>query len=107
MKNRWDRVADGIRSFVQNPITNLVKGIALLVIGLSEASRTFSEDMAHHQLRVGHGLVIIGFFAILEALPHLIEGLEASQRFLDVRAKKARPEPGAETGPRPGDDELR
>src|SRR5947209_5918305 len=92
MSDRWDRIARKIRSFVDNPLTNLVKGVALLFIGLSEASRTFAEDLTQRHLRVGHGLIIIGFFGILEALPHLIEGLEASNRYTELRAKKARPE---------------
>jgi hypothetical protein len=91
MSDRWSRIARAIDSFVENPITNLVKGVALLFIGLSEASRTFAEDLAEKQLRVGHGLVIIGFFGILEALPHLIEGLEAGKRYAELRAQKNRP----------------
>ena len=89
MSDRWDRIAQTIRSFVDNPLTNLVKGVALLFIGLSEASRTFAEDLTQRHLRVGHGLIIIGFFGILEALPHLIEGFEASNRYTELRAKKA------------------
>ena len=73
-----------------------MKGIALLLIGLSDASKTFTDDLAHRQLRVGHGLIIIGFFGILGALPHLIEGLEAGRRYLELRDEK---EPA---GPRPG-----
>jgi hypothetical protein len=91
MSDRWGKIAQAINSFVENPITNLVKGVALLFIGLSEASRTFTEDLTQRHLRVGHGLVIIGFFGILEALPHLIEGLEAGKRYAELRAKKARP----------------
>lgn len=96
MSDRLHRLAQGITSFVENPVTNLVKGIALFLIGLSEASRTFHEDLAHGRVRVGHGLVIIGFFSILTALPHFIEGLEASKRFLELRDEKARtcPNPG-------------
>jgi hypothetical protein len=86
-----DRIARAITRFVENPFTNLLKGIALLAIGLSEASRTFTDDIVHKQLRVGHGLIIIGVFGILEALPHLIEGLEAGQKFLELRDKKGRP----------------
>ena len=88
MNGRKDRIARAIASFVENPITNLVKGIALLVIGLTEAARTFHEDIAHGQLRVGHGLVIIGLFSILDALPHLIEGLDASRKYLESTGKK-------------------
>jgi hypothetical protein len=93
---RWDKVARGIKSFVQNPITNLVKGFALLFIGVSEASHTFREDLIHGRVRVGHGLVIIGLFSILDALPHFIEGMEAWARYLELRDEKAgaKEEPG-------------
>ena len=85
---RADRVAQGIRSFVENPVTNLVKGIALLTIGLSDAYQTVWDDIAQRHLRVGHGLIIIGFFSMLDSLPHLIESLEAGARFLEHRGSK-------------------
>jgi hypothetical protein len=85
MNNRRDKIARAIAAFVENPVTNLVKGIALLLIGLTEASRTFQEDVASGRVRVGHGLVIIGLFSILDALPHLIEGLDASRRYLESK----------------------
>jgi hypothetical protein len=90
MNDRRDRIARAITSFVENPVTNLVKGIALLVIGLTEASHTFREDIASGHVRVGHGIVIIGIFSILESLPHVIEGLEASQKYLEQKGKKGR-----------------
>src|SRR3954454_1613358 len=99
MANRTAVIARAITRFVDNPITNLVKGIALLVIGLSEASKTFTDDLAHKQLRVGHGLIIIGVFGILQALPPLIEGLEAGRQFLELRDEKARPDSGPGGGP--------
>jgi hypothetical protein len=92
MSDRTDRIARAIQAFVEHPITNLVKGIVLLLIGVSEAARTFREDLAHGRLRVGHGLVIIGLFSILEAVPHFIEGLEASRRYLESRGRKSRME---------------
>jgi hypothetical protein len=88
MKDGWDKIAVGLRSFVENPITNLVKGIVLLLIGLTEASHTFREDVSHGHVRVGHGIIIIGIFSILEALPHLIEGLDASRKYLEFKGKK-------------------
>jgi hypothetical protein len=88
MSERGDKVARGITSFVENPVTNLVKGVILLLIGLSDASHTFRDDMTHGHVRIGHGLIIIGLFSILDALPHLIEGLEAWARYLDLREKK-------------------
>jgi hypothetical protein len=90
MNNRRDKIARAIAAFVENPVTNLVKGIALLLIGLTEASRTFREDVANGRVRVGHGLVIIGLFSILDALPHLIEGLDASRKYLESKGEKGR-----------------
>ncbi len=89
MNDRLERIARAIASFVENPVTNLVKGIALLLIGVTEASHTFREDVAQGHVRVGHGIIIIGIFSILEALPHIIEGLDASRRFLDHKVKKS------------------
>lgn len=88
MKNRRDRIARAIAAFVEHPVTNLVKGIVLLTIGLTEAARTFREDVTSGRLRVGHGLVIIGLFSILDALPHLIEGLEAGRKYLESGGEK-------------------
>ncbi len=88
MHDRWDKIARRITAFVENPVTNLVKGIALVLIGLTEAARTFREDIMHGHVRVGHGIIIIGIFSILEALPPMIEALEASRKFLEHKAKK-------------------
>jgi hypothetical protein len=99
-----DRISRAITRFVENPVTDLVKGIVLFLIGLSEASKTFTDDLKHKQLRVGHGLIIIGVFGILGAVPHLINGLEAGLRYHERRGKKARPDPGTGVGPEKGDD---
>ena len=92
---RHGGLSSGIRSFVESPVTNLVKGVALLVIGLSDASRTFREDMSHGGLRLGHGLIIIGLFGILGSLPHFIDALDASTRYLDRRKSKGLPDEAA------------
>ncbi len=90
MNNRWDQIAHAITAFVENPVTNLVKGVVLLLIGLTEAARTFREDVTHGHVRVGHGIIINGIFSILEALPHIVEGLDASRKFLEIKAKNDR-----------------
>jgi hypothetical protein len=90
-----------IQAFVDNPFTNLAKGLALLLIGLSDASHTFREDLAHGQVRVGHGLIIIGIFAILGALPHLIDSLEAWGRIAEFREEKKQPKPQNDPGTKP------
>ena len=84
-RKRW---ALGIKSFVENPVTLLVKGVALLLIGLSDAAQTFRDDVAHGHVRVGHGLIIIGIFGILEALPHFLGSLEAGERYLESRQER-------------------
>ena len=91
-----DRLARGIRSFVESPLTTLIKGISLLLIGLSDASHTFRDDVTHGHTRVGHGLIIIGVFSILGALPHLIEALESGERYFESRAKHERPKEGGD-----------
>jgi hypothetical protein len=95
MSERGDKLARGIQSFVENPVTNLVKGVVLLLIGFSDASRTFRDDLAHGHVRVGHGLVIIGLFSILGALPHLIECLGAAARYMESRNRADRAKRGA------------
>ena len=88
VSDRIQNLARHIRGFVEHPVTNLVKGLILMTIGLTDASHTVREDIAHKQFRVGHGLVIIGFFSVLGALPHLLEGLDASARYLELREKE-------------------
>jgi hypothetical protein len=96
MSERGEKIARGIKAFLENPLTNLVKGLALVVIGLSDASHTFSQDLTHGHLRVGHGLIIIGLFSILGALPHLIEGLDTALQALEHR--KVRKPADSKTG---------
>src|SRR3954447_7706769 len=85
MNKQPNKFGRAIPRFVENPVTILVKGVILLLIGLSEASRTLRDDLTHGHVRVGHGLIIIGLFGILDALPHLIDGLEAWVRYGELR----------------------
>ncbi len=88
MSERGDKISRRIKTFVTNPVTNLVKGLALFMIGVSDASHTFRDDITQGQVRLGHGLIIIGLFSMLDALPHFIESLEAGSRFLESREPK-------------------
>src|SRR5205809_6360080 len=85
MNKQPNKVGRAITRFVENPVTILVKGVVLLLIGLSEAARTLRYDLTHGQVRIGHGLIIIGLFGILEALPHLLDGLGAWVEFSSLR----------------------
>jgi hypothetical protein len=104
MSDRGVRVARAIDAFVENPVTNLVKGIVLLLIGLSETWKTLIDDLTHTHPRVGHGLIIIGLFGVLGSLPEIIEGLEAGRRYLDPRGDRSRPEPGPGAVPERSED---
>jgi hypothetical protein len=86
--SRRSTISRRIQAFVDHPVTNLVKGLALLLIGLSDAASTFWHDVSHGTVRLGHGLMIIGVFSILGALPHLIDSLEAGGRYLELRDEK-------------------
>src|SRR6266699_2394447 len=52
MSERPDKVAWRIRSSVGNPLTNVVKGLALLPIGLSDDSHVFRDDVTDGHVRV-------------------------------------------------------
>jgi hypothetical protein len=97
MSEHGNRLARGIKSFVDSPITNLVKGVTLFLIGLSDASNTLVDDVSRGHVRVGHGLIIIGLFGILGALPHIIDSLEAGERFLELRESKDQTPKGADS----------
>ena len=88
MSKRGDKLARGIRSFIEHPVTNLVKGVALLLVGFSDASHTLQDDLTHGHARLGHGLIIIGLFNILGVLPQFIEGLGAWARYHELQEKQ-------------------
>ena len=81
-------IIDGrINAFITNPVTNLVKGLALFMIGVSNSSHTFRDDITQRQVCLDYGLIIIGLLSMLDALPHFIESLatELSRLFLRGR----------------------
>ena len=88
MIGRMHKLARKIDAFVANPLINLIKGMILLMIGLSDASHSFRDDMTHGHIRVGHGLMLIGVFGILGSLPHVLDGLAAGARYVEGLAEK-------------------
>jgi hypothetical protein len=105
MDDRRLKIARAIHAFAENPATNLVKGIMLILIGFSEASKTLREDIMDGHLRVGHGLILLGFFSILDTVPRFLEGVDAGQRYLVVRQQKTHSQPGSSVGPDQGGDQ--
>jgi hypothetical protein len=89
---RIERIAREIRRFVDHPATNLVKGLCLMGIGIVDASATFREDTAHQHLRVGHGLILIGVFSVLGALPYFLDSLETAETILEAKVNAPSPD---------------
>jgi hypothetical protein len=86
---------------VESPVTNLVKGLLLVLIGMSEAPHTLREDVETMHLRVGYGLVVIGLFSVFDTPPHFIEEVEPSERYVEPWKTKAPLAPGRRDRPRP------
>jgi hypothetical protein len=84
------RFAEGIRAFVRNPATILIKGLLLLAIGFTDLSRDIANDLGQHTFHLGHGLLLIGFFNVLESLPHMLDGLDAATTYAALRDRKKR-----------------
>ncbi len=82
------RLSRRIRRFVEHPLTNLVKSLTLLLIGFSDVGVRVGEDVSKWHLRVGHGLLLIGFFGLLASVPYLLDSLEAGGRFLVMKEQR-------------------
>jgi len=69
-----------MRSFVENPYTNLIIGMILFGSGLSEAWNTLHNDIVHMNIKVHHGVMIFGIFSMLKTLPDIFLRLEHVHR---------------------------
>ena len=69
-------IALALKRFVDHPITKLVVGLILIASGLIEAYDTVLDDLHRLRVRVGHGVVILGFVHVLASLPGVIEGID-------------------------------
>jgi hypothetical protein len=69
-----------MRSFVENPYTNLIIGMILFGSGLSEAWNTLHNDIVHMNIKVHHGVMIFGIFSMLKTLPDIFLSLEHVHR---------------------------
>jgi hypothetical protein len=74
-----------LEAFLANPYVKLLKAGMLLLIGVVEASSTLVEDVTEKRLRVGHGLILLGLFGVLEAMPRFLEASEARREFAEAR----------------------
>jgi len=70
------RLSRWIRRLVDNPYAKLLVGVILLVTGLHEAWATLRADLIHLNLKAHHGVMVLGLFHILTAIPDLLEAAE-------------------------------
>ncbi len=88
-KARWPFL-HAMRAFVDHPITRLVVAIILIVSGFIEAYDTFKEDVSHLRVRIGHGIILLGFINAFSSLPPVVDGIERWLKLEDAKAERRR-----------------
>ena len=79
-----------MRAFVDHPITRLVVAIILIISGFIEAYDTFAADVSHLRVRIGHGIILLGFLNAFSSLPPVVEGIERWLRLEEAKAERRR-----------------
>ena len=85
-----------MRAFVDHPVTRLVVAIILIISGFIEAYDTFAEDVSHLRVRIGHGIILLGFINAFSSLPPVVDGIERWLRLADAKADRRRAEAESE-----------
>ena len=65
-----------IKFIIYNPYFRLTLGLLVFTIGMIEAWDTFVKDIMDANLKLHHGVMLIGITQILDALPNIITGLD-------------------------------
>jgi hypothetical protein len=88
-KTRWPFL-HAVRAFVDHPITRLAVAIILIISGFIEAFDTFKEDVSHLRVRIGHGIILLGFMNAFSSLPPVVDGIERWLKLEDAKAERRR-----------------
>jgi hypothetical protein len=83
-------VLHAIRAFVDHPLTRLAVAIILIISGFIEAYDTFKEDVSHLRVRIGHGIILLGFMNAFSSLPPVVDGIERWLKLEDAKAERSR-----------------
>lgn len=69
------RCIRSLRRFINNPIINIIVGLAFLYTGLAD---TVEQIQQHEDIKIGshHGVVLYAIVHILKAIPDLFESIE-------------------------------
>ncbi len=86
---RWPFV-HALRAFVDHPATRLSVAIILIISGFIEAYDTFKEDVSHLRVRIGHGIILLGFLNAFSSLPPVVDGIERWLKLQDAKAERRR-----------------
>ena len=86
---RWPFL-HAMRAFVDHPITRLVVAIILIVSGFIEAYDTFKDDVSHLRVRIGHGIILLGFLNAFSSLPPVVDGIERWLKLEETKAERRR-----------------
>jgi hypothetical protein len=79
-----------LKAFVEHPTTMLVVALILIVSGFIEAYDTFAEDVSHLRVRIGHGIILLGFINAFSSLPAVVDGIERWFRLEEAKAEARR-----------------
>jgi hypothetical protein len=79
-----------LRAFVAHPTTRLVVALILIFSGLIETLDTVKEDVSRLRIRVGHGIILLGFVNALSSLPPVIDGIERWLKVLEAKRERYR-----------------
>jgi hypothetical protein len=79
-----------LKAFVEHPTTRLVVALILIVSGFIEAYDTFAEDVSHLRVRIGHGIILLGFINAFSSLPAVVDGIVRWFRLEEAKAEARR-----------------
>jgi hypothetical protein len=82
------RLAETLSAFVEHPTTRLVVALILILSGFIETYDTLREDMSQLRVRVGHGIIILGFVNAFSSLPAVIDGIERWLKAAELRSER-------------------
>ena len=100
------RVIDMIKAFVEHPTTRLVMALILILSGFIETLDTVKEDVSNLKIRVGHGIILLGFVNAFSSLPAVIDGIERWLRLQEAKSQRRRNEANPAAAEKPANAEV-
>jgi hypothetical protein len=92
--------AHTMKAFVEHPTTRLVVALILILSGFIETYDTVREDVTHLRVRVGHGIIILGFVNAFSSLPAVIDGIERWLKAAEIKSERRQHATTSEAGPK-------